>query len=57
MKQQLESRTSSLEATKARSSEMEFMIGRKDILINEQKKLLKTMKEEYSAQLEVNYSH
>ncbi|KAF4532213.1 hypothetical protein B566_EDAN002276 [Ephemera danica] len=53
VKQQLEVRSSSLEAAKMRILELESIINKKENLIVEEKKLLKAMKDEYSAKLNI----
>lgn len=49
----LEKSNSNLEALKARTLELETSINRKDNLISEQKRLLKTTKEEAASNQEV----
>jgi hypothetical protein len=49
----LESRTSTLEAAKARIAELESVVTRRDMIIADQKRCLKQVKEEYQKDLEV----
>ncbi|KAJ9597282.1 hypothetical protein L9F63_011853, partial [Diploptera punctata] len=48
----LESRTSALEAAKARISDLESVVTRRDMIIADQKRVLKQVKEEYQQKLE-----
>jgi D-serine deaminase-like pyridoxal phosphate-dependent protein len=49
----LESRNSTLEAAKARIAELESVVTRRDMVIADQKRCLKQVKEEYQKDLEV----
>jgi hypothetical protein len=49
----LESRNSALEAAKARIAELESVMTRRDMIIADQKRVLKQVKEEYQQELEV----
>lgn len=49
----LESRNSLLEAAKARIFELDSVVTRRDMIIADQKRLLKQVKEEYQKKLEV----
>ncbi|PSN42592.1 hypothetical protein C0J52_08706 [Blattella germanica] len=48
----LESRNSALEASKARNSELESVVTRRDMIIADQKRVLKQVKEEYHEKLQ-----
>jgi hypothetical protein len=52
----LETRSSALEAAKARVAELESVISRRDMIIADQKRVLKQVKEEYQEKLEVTSS-
>lgn len=49
----LEARNSALEAAKARIAELESVMTRRDMIIADQKRVLKQVKEEYQEKLEV----
>jgi len=49
----LESRNSALEAAKARIADLESVTTRRDMIIADQKRVLKQVKEEYQEKLEV----
>lgn len=49
----LESRNSLLEAAKARIFELDSVVTRRDMIIADQKRILKQVKEEYQKKLEV----
>lgn len=51
----LETRNSALEAAKARVAELESVISRRDMIIADQKRVLKQVKEEYQEKLEVHH--
>jgi DNA repair exonuclease SbcCD ATPase subunit len=50
----LETRNSALEAAKARIAELESVMTRRDMIIADQKRVLKQVKEEYQEKLEVH---
>ncbi|KAG8232141.1 hypothetical protein J437_LFUL012151 [Ladona fulva] len=52
MQQLMDTKSASLEAAKSRVSELEAVVTRKDMLIADQKRLLKCAKEEYQEKLE-----
>ena len=52
----LDTKTSTLEATKARINDLESVATRRDMIIADQKRVLKQVKEEYQQKLEVMFS-